>query len=159
MIWAEDKVDVLQAYRTEKRTREKNARTSSIEFESVDKLYFSKEVQLDSCIKELFHEELEVLDFANEVDKSLATINNFVSNVTRGNIPDLLTAGDVSPATKVVLANAAYFKGNWASKFDAKFTKKEIFYTSSEKMSFVQMMNKNASYNHGMHKFHISWNN
>lgn len=150
MIWAEDKVDVLQAYRTEKKIREKNARSSTIEFESVDKLYFSKDVQLDSCIMELFHEELEVLDFANEVDKSLDTINKFVNNVTKGNIPNLLGTGDVSSATKVVLANAAYFKGAWASKFDPKFTKREIFYTSSEKMSFVQMMNKNASYNHGL---------
>ena len=144
-------MDVLQAYRIEKKTRERYAKSSTIEFESVDKLYFSKETQLDSCIKEMFDEELEILDFAQEADKSLNTINNFVNNVTRGNIPNLLAQGDITASTNVVLANAAYFKGAWASKFDSQFTKREIFYTSPEKLSFVQMMNKNGSFNHGKH--------
>lgn len=69
--------------------------------------------------------------------------------VTKGNIPQLLSPSDITSNTKVVLANAAYFKGSWASKFDAKDTKPEIFYSKPDERYFVPMMSKNASYNHG----------
>lgn len=148
-MWAQDKAEVMNAYHAEKRLRERNAKSSPVEFTSVDRLYFSKEVELEDCIKDLFNEELNIVDFKNEPLKCLKEINQFVEDVTKGNIKDLLTSDDITSNTKIALANAAYFKGSWASKFDPQFTKKEIFYSSSEKMAFVEMMSKNASYNHG----------
>lgn len=89
------------------------------------------------------------MDFKNQPLESLKEINDFVKTVTKGNIPDLLSQADVSSNTQVVLANAAYFKGSWASKFDSKDTKREIFYSRPDEMHFVEMMNKNGSFNHG----------
>lgn len=68
---------------------------------------------------------------------------------TKDNIPQLLSAGDISSNTKIVLANAAYFKGSWASKFDIKDRRREIFYSKPDQMHFVEMMSKNGSFNHG----------
>lgn len=90
------------------------------------------------------------MDFSQKPAESLKEINDFVKFVTKGNIPELLSPADVTSNTKVVLANAAYFKGSWASKFDAKDTKREIFYSRPDEMHFVEMMNKNGSFNHGM---------
>lgn len=148
--WAKDKSDVFNGYKFEQMTREHYLKkNSSVEFTSVDKFYFSNEVQLNPCIEDIIVDETEKLDFAGNPEASLQTINDFVNDATKGNIPNLLNKGDITASTKVVLANAAYFKGSWASKFNADNTKKEIFYTSQTKRDFVDMMSKNGSYNHG----------
>lgn len=124
---------------------------SSVEFSSVDRFYFAKEVELNSCVKNVIDEDTKQLDFAQKPTESLQEINDFVNMATRGNIPKLLSPADVSQNTKIVLANAAYFKGSWASKFDPKDTKREIFYSKPDEARFVEMMSKNGSYNHGKH--------
>lgn len=94
-------------------------------------------------------DETRKLDFKGKPEQSMKEINEFVSEATKGNIPQLLSPGDVTQETKIVLANAAYFKGSWASKFDPKDTKREIFYSKPDEMYFVEMMSKNGSFNHG----------
>lgn len=120
-----------------------------MEFSSVDRFYFAKEVQLNPCISDIIVDETVHLDFAQKPSESLKEINDFVSMATKGNIPQLLSPADITANTKIVLANAAYFKGAWASKFDAKDTKREIFYSKPDEMHFVEMMSKNGSFNHG----------
>lgn len=44
--WAENKFDVMQAYRLEKTLRAKRSRNSSVEFRSADRLYFDKTVRV-----------------------------------------------------------------------------------------------------------------
>lgn len=96
-----------------------------------------------------FSDNLEKLNFAKDSEGSRVKINNFVEDVTKGNIKDLLVPGALSENTKLVLANAAYFKGQWASKFDPRFTQKQIFYESGSKQTFVDMMQKTGYYNYG----------
>lgn len=115
----------------------------------MDRFYFAKEVQLNPCIEDIIVDETKQLDFKQKPLESLKEINDFVKTVTKGNIPELLSRGDVSTDTKIVLANAAYFKGSWASKFDVKDTKREIFYSKPDEMHFVEMMSMNGSFNHG----------
>lgn len=104
---------------------------------------------MNPCIEDIIVDETKQLDFKQKPLESLQEINEFVKTATKGNIPDLLSQADVSTDTKIVLANAAYFKGSWASKFDAKDTKREIFYSKPDEMHFVEMMSKNGSFNHG----------
>lgn len=96
-----------------------------------------------------FSDNLEKFDFAKDAEGGRQHINSFVEDVTKGNIKDLLVPGSLSESTKLVLANAAYFKGQWASKFDPKFTEKAIFYQSNNKAVFVDMMQKTGHYNYG----------
>lgn len=96
-----------------------------------------------------FSENLEKLNFAKDAEGSRVKINNFVDDVTKGNIKDLLVPGSLTESTKLVLANAAYFKGQWASKFDPRATQKQIFYESGSKQTFVDMMQKTGHYNYG----------
>lgn len=153
--WANSKSDVFTGYKFENQHREHYGANASVEFSSVDRFYFAKEVELNPCIADIIVDETKHLDFKQQPVESLKDINDFVSMVTKGNIPKLLTQADISSNTKIVLANAAYFKGSWASKFDAKDTKREIFYSAPSEMSFVEMMSKNGSFNHGEKFFSI----
>lgn len=98
-------------------------------------------------------DEFEVLDFKENAEQSRQYINQFVENVTDHNIKDVLVEGSITSMTNLVLANAAFFKGQWASKFDPADTIKSVFYSSPEKQNFVDMMYKKGVFNHG--KFHI----
>lgn len=128
--------------------RELNTNDSPVEFVSLDRFYFAKEVELNKCIEDLIVNDTRRLDFKENSVGALKEINDFVNEATRGNIPSLLSSGDITTQTNIVLANAAYFKGSWASKFDKEDTRKDIFYSSPTEMNFVEMMSKNASYNH-----------
>lgn len=97
----------------------------------------------------MFSENIEKLDFATEPDQCRNQINSFVEEVTKNNIKDLLPPGSISTDTKVVLANAAYFKGHWTSKFDKEETQKKIFYEHSRMPVYVDMMKQKGSFNYG----------
>ena len=146
--WTDNKVDVMQAYRLEKSMRAKRGRNSSVEFKSADRLYFDKSVRVKDCIHDLFLDEVEALDFNNQPEESATVVNKWIEQATNGQIKDILSPGDLSAGTKAVLANAAYFKGNWASQFDPAKTQNEIFYTPSNQ-TFVPMMHKFDNFNHG----------
>lgn len=44
-----------------------------------------------------------------------------------GKIQNLLPSGSVDSLTRLVLINALYFKGNWATKFEAEATRQRPF--------------------------------
>lgn len=50
-------------------------------------------------------------------------MNSWVENVTRGLIKEILPAGSVNSYTRLVFANALYFKGAWSCEFNASKTK------------------------------------
>lgn len=67
------------------------------------------------------------VDFANHTEEARTTINRWVEEKTHGKIQDLFKPGVLEPSTRLVLANAVYFKGDWAAKFDPKETRNEAF--------------------------------
>lgn len=103
----------------------------------------------------MFKANIEALDFATEPEQCRSQINTFVEEVTKNNIKDLLPPGSISTATNLVLANAAYFKGNWASKFDAEETQKKIFYEHGRMPVYVDMMKQRGHFNYGMDELYL----
>jgi serpin B len=69
--------------------------------------------------------ELGLLDFKGKNAEALKSINGWVSEATSGKIPQLLKT--LSTETRLALASAAYFKGQWASRFPSAGTKVEPF--------------------------------
>jgi serpin B len=61
---------------------------------------------------------LRVVDFMAAPDLSRAAINAWVSDQTMSLIPELLPAGSIDTATRLVLTNAVYFHGDWTNPFD-----------------------------------------
>ena len=68
------------------------------------------------------------VDFLGDPEGSRMAINDWVVRETRGRIEDLLSAGVITPATRMILVNAIYFYAAWADPFspeqtyDAPFT-------------------------------------
>ncbi len=75
---------------------------------------------------------LQRLDFAGATEEARAEINAWIAERTRDRIKELLQKGDIDAATALVLTNAIYFKGKWASPFDADLTASAPFFTSAE---------------------------
>ncbi|HEY5864471.1 MAG TPA: serpin family protein, partial [Candidatus Tectomicrobia bacterium] len=57
-------------------------------------------------------------DFQRFPEEARQRINHWVEQHTRERIRDLFPQGIISSDTRLVLANAVYFKGNWAEPFD-----------------------------------------
>lgn len=145
--WAKNKEHINNAYRLEKQLRFSRSKHSPVEFSSADKIYFDKSINVSPCLYTNFKDELETLDFKNDAESSRMNINHWIAKITRNEIPEMLNPGDVSTESQMVLANAAYFKGQWSDMFDANDTKQDIFYTSPSQQSFVPMMHKRGTFN------------
>lgn len=87
------------------------------------------------------------LNFESDPDGSRNTINDWISEQTKEKISDLLPSGSITPLTRLVLANAIYFKGTWKAKFDPKLTKpNSTFHTLSKGDVKVSMMERKGRY-------------
>ena len=74
------------------------------------------------------------------LDAAAATINAWVSDQTHGKIQNLISAAAITTYTRLILTNAIYFQGNWATAFKASLTQDASFETSPGESSSVQMM-------------------
>lgn len=83
-----------------------------------------------------FHE----VDFAGNVESARQAINAWVEKQTKDKIKELFRSGMLDADTRLVLANAIYFKGDWDRQFKKALTRKEAFHVSSDKTTETQMM-------------------
>ena len=88
-----------------------------------------------------------VADFKNNSAGETTDINNWVSSKTNQKINNLIPQGDLDVNTTLVLADAVYFKGNWAKQFDKQNTSYDTFFTPSQNVQVPMMhLTTNASY-------------
>ena len=87
--------------------------------------------------KKLFAAQATSLNFHEP--SSANTINDWVSQNTRGKIPNIVSP-DVLRQAKAVLTNAVYFHGRWEHQFDKKETHAAPFHLASGQAKQVQMM-------------------
>jgi serine protease inhibitor len=90
-----------------------------------------------SVNKEFFEAELGPVDFARP--QSAQIINTWADRSTHGKIQDIVR-WPFDPATRVVLANAIYFKGKWERPFEKKDTKPHLFYAADGDKKVVPTM-------------------
>ncbi len=72
---------------------------------------------------------------------SAAVINNWVSEKTRGKIPNIVTPDSIAHAI-AILTNAVYFKGKFRSPFQKEATEPKPFYLEDGSEKVVQMMRR-----------------
>ena len=82
----------------------------------------------------------EEVDYAGAREQSRQTINKWTEDRTRQKIKNLLLPQDITQLTRLVLTNAIYFKGNWASKFDSGKTIQASFRRESGESVSVPLM-------------------
>ncbi|MDR1039671.1 MAG: serpin family protein [Deltaproteobacteria bacterium] len=73
-------------------------------------------------------------DFAGGGDAPREAINDWASRETGGKVNDLIPL-PLPPDTRLVLANAVYFKGGWLETFDAKETRAGRFRTPAKRVN------------------------
>ncbi|CAG5018206.1 unnamed protein product [Parnassius apollo] len=143
-----DKINLITAYKVDKRSRAVNNNSDSYEFTSANRMFVDKDLNVRQCMLDQLSEELETLNFHDSPREAREHINDWVAHVTKNNIKNLLPEDAVSQATKLVLANAAYFKGVWASKFPAERTKKEPFFVSETRQTLVPFMKQKGTFHY-----------
>ncbi|XP_013406458.1 leukocyte elastase inhibitor-like [Lingula anatina] len=90
--------------------------------------------------------ELEVKDFDAKPEEARLEINQWVEEQTAQKIKNLLPEGAINSLVAMVLVNAVYFKGNWASQFDPKQTQKAPFQLTSTNKIKVDMMYQESEF-------------
>ena len=88
------------------------------------------------------------VDFKGAPEGVRGTINQWVEQKTEDKIKDLLPAGSITAATRLVLTNAIYFKGDWQSPFEKASTAEEDFHLSAAQTVKTPLMHLTARFNY-----------
>lgn len=125
----------------------------TVRFNCADALWFDADSialkeSYQKIVKEKYGVHTAALSFAN-MPAVIETINKWVSQNTEHKIPKMLSDTDFPDATLLVLANAIYFKADWASPFNILSTKQDFFYTGTDSV-LTSMMYSN--YSHDIYK-------
>jgi serpin B len=91
---------------------------------------------------------LNQVDFRGATEVARLTINQWVEQKTENKIKDLLKPGVLSPATRLVLTDAIYFKADWQTQFHKEATTVEDFHLAPAQTIKAPLMHKTGGYNY-----------
>ena len=89
---------------------------------------------------------LKEVDFVKAAEAVRKTINAWVEKQTQEKIKNLIKRGILDADTCLVLTNAIYFKGNWASRFNNRYTKDSPFTIAPGESVEVPMMFRSGKF-------------
>jgi serpin B len=89
-----------------------------------------------------YRADVSSLDFSSPA--ATPRINAWVKEKTKGKIDQIVD--DLDPQDLAVLLNAIYFKGTWATTFDASKTQDKPFYLSSGAIKATPLMQQSGEY-------------
>ena len=98
-----------------------------------------------ALMKECYGVQITPLDYGNP-ETARTKINAWVEEKTASKIRDLIKPGILDPLTCLVLTNAIYFKGDWASQFDKTHTKDTAFWVAPTEKVEVPLMTLEQSF-------------
>ncbi|XP_055330531.1 serpin B10-like [Paramacrobiotus metropolitanus] len=94
-------------------------------------------------LEKLFQCACQTVDFNEDRDNAIRSVNAFVEAHTKDNVHDLLLPVDVIPyRTKVILVNALYFRACWEQQFSPSKTSLKPFTTAEGISVPVETMHK-----------------
>ncbi|KAI3686731.1 hypothetical protein L1987_80415 [Smallanthus sonchifolius] len=87
------------------------------------------------------------VDFQTKAVEVANEVNLWAEKQTNGLIKEVLPAGAVNNSTRLIFANAVYFKGAWSEKFDQSVTKESDFHLlDGNKVQVPFMTSKKKQY-------------
>jgi serpin B len=93
---------------------------------------------------------MRLVDYMSDPEAARQAINQWVSDETREKIQDLIPAGAIDAATRLVLANAIYFKAAWLHPFDPDITAPAPFHLLDGSAVDVPMMHQEEPYGYAL---------
>ena len=89
---------------------------------------------------------MRLVDFEADPEAARGAINQWVSDETRKKIEDLIPSGAIDVMTRLVLADAIYFKAGWRDPFNSDHTTTELFHRLSGDAIDIPMMHQDELY-------------
>ncbi len=86
------------------------------------------------------------VDYRRAAEAARNAINTWVEEETAGKIENLIGPDTLTPLTRLVLANAIYFKGDWESPFEEEKTRDEDFHVSGDRTVKTPMMRQRGRF-------------
>ena len=127
----------------------RNASKKSYELNMANALWGQKgfhfQPEFLGLIKKYFDGGFFQVDFKRNPEGARESINAWVEKKTRNRIKELLKPGNVTTLTRLIITNAIYFKGNWASMFKKENTEKAPFFTPAGEKK-VPMMKQTGKF-------------
>jgi len=80
------------------------------------------------------------IDFKHDAERATSLINAWVEKHTEGKITELVPSDFLDSLTRLIVANAVYFKGRWDSPFDEAMTESMVFTMSDGSGQETPMM-------------------
>ena len=99
-----------------------------------------------TLVRENYGGDLQQVDFAAQTEAARKTINAWVESKTKDKIKELIKPGTLDSMTRLVLTNAIYFKGKWASPFKPERTEDSPFVLPDGQKVNVLMMNQTGKF-------------
>lgn len=92
--------------------------------------------------------ETRISDFSKKAVEETAAINQWVSEATRERIPHLFEPSDLRSDTRMVLASALVYEGEWESPFDPKHSQPGPFRYGAGKTESIEtiLMHRQADF-------------
>lgn len=103
--------------------------------------------QYETILKKHYMAQIEKVDFSSPVSAA-QFINRWVNVLTHGHIPSLVESDSLSRNTKLMIANAMYFKGKWRNAFDFDKTSVKCFYVEANQCLDTYFMEIVSVYNY-----------
>lgn len=102
--------------------------------------------------RKFYQTEITSVDYKTNPASARSKINSWVERETNGIIKDIIS-NSIDPFTRLILANAIYFKGEWVSRFKESATKQMPFYLEENETVEVPMMHQTNDLNYGENGF------
>jgi serpin B len=147
-----DKMSVLQHMESFVSTLKKGSKSVTLNtanrlFPHTDKTILQEYISL---VTKHFKADVKSMDYTKNPEGARLEINKWVEGETNEKIKDLLPGGSLTPLTTMVVVNAIYFKGNWATQFETKDTnKKEFTKLNADKVQIDMMFRRMKKVKYG----------
>jgi len=137
-----DDSNVHRTFRSFEETLASRARHGTIEIDVANALWrqtgFPLLEEFLNIMGAEYKSSLFEADFAGAPNKACRAMNRWVSDKTHGRIEEIVGPDNIDHLTKLILANAIYFSGEWKSPFDKFATSPDSFHFTPGKSQPVQ---------------------
>ncbi len=150
---AEDSIDTHRAYARMIGQLAPDKEWDGYELDVANALWGEKTMPFNrdylDTLKTYYQAGFASADFINDPIGQCDRINAWVSEKTRGKIDGILDKDSVTSDTRLVLANAMYFKGRWAHEFRDRNTEQLPFYAPGRQRDVPTMQIREGSFMYG----------